>query len=97
MCPKLESLFEYLDTLTGRAPLDELTARLADVDIDCDDVADCIRFATNHYSRNLLRAGQWYHCAHTLLEKRTTQSDPRSRPIVVRRARAPRRGHRDAL
>jgi cysteine dioxygenase len=61
MCPKLQTLFEYLDGLTSRAPLDELTSKLAELDIDCDDVADCIRFASNHYSRNLLRAGPWYH------------------------------------
>ena len=97
MCPKLESLFDYLDSLTGRAPLDELTARLADVDIDCDDVADCIRFATNHYWREFASGWAVVSRAGALLEERPTQPDPRSRPIVVRRARPPRRGHRDAL
>src|SRR5205823_391878 len=61
MSEKLDELFRYLDGLTGRAPLTELTARLADLDIDCDDVADHVRFSTNHYTRNLVRAGPWYH------------------------------------
>ena len=61
MSAKLEALFRYLDELTARAPLDELTARLADLDIDCDDVAGHIHFSSNHYTRNLVRAGPWYH------------------------------------
>lgn len=61
MSPKLESFFRYLDGLTARAGLDELTARLNDLDIDCDDVAEHVQFARNHYARNLMRAGEWYH------------------------------------
>jgi cysteine dioxygenase len=57
----LESLFEYLDTLQDRAPLAELTARVADLDIDCDDVAEFLRFSDRCYQRNLVRAGPWYH------------------------------------
>jgi cysteine dioxygenase len=61
MSAKLDALFHYLDGLTGRAPLDELTARLADLDIDCDDVARHVQFSSRHYTRNLVRAGEWYH------------------------------------
>jgi cysteine dioxygenase len=61
MTAKLESLFRYLDGLKARAPLPELTARLSDLDIDCEDVAEWMHFSNNHYMRNLLRAGEWYH------------------------------------
>jgi cysteine dioxygenase len=61
MCPKLEPLFQWLDSVSGRVPLGELTARLTDLDLDCDDVEDHIRFSANHYSRNLVRAGPHYH------------------------------------
>jgi cysteine dioxygenase len=56
----VEALFRYLDGLTGRAPLAELTARLAEYEIDCDDVADFIQFSERGYARNLIRAGDWY-------------------------------------
>lgn len=61
MTAKLESLLRFLDGLTGRAPLDELTSRMTDLDLDCDDVAEHIHFSGNHYTRNLIRAGEWYH------------------------------------
>jgi cysteine dioxygenase len=61
MIAKLEGLFRYLDGLTARASLGDLTARLTDLDLDCDDVGDFLHFSNHHYSRNLLRAGQWYH------------------------------------
>ena len=61
MTAKLESLFRYLDGLTSRAPLDELTPVLGEIEIDCEDVADHMHFAGNHYARNLIRAGEWYH------------------------------------
>jgi cysteine dioxygenase len=57
----LETLFNYLDGLTGRAPLEELTSRLEQLDIDCDDVADFLRFSSRHYMRNLVRSGEWYN------------------------------------
>jgi len=61
MARTLDNLFHYLDGLTGRASLDDLRARLADLDIDCDDVAGCLRFSDRGYTRNLMRAGPWYH------------------------------------
>jgi cysteine dioxygenase len=57
----LQSLLDYLDNLEERAPLEELTARLAALDINCADVADYIRFSDRGYSRNLVRAGPWYN------------------------------------
>jgi cysteine dioxygenase len=61
MTAKLEPLFRYLDGLTGRAALPDLVNCLSELDITCDDVEDFIRFSNNHYMRNLIRAGEWYH------------------------------------
>jgi cysteine dioxygenase len=61
MTQSLEELWRYLDSLTGRAPLPELTTRLAQADITCDDVADFVRFSDRQYMRNLVRSGPWYY------------------------------------
>jgi cysteine dioxygenase len=61
MALSLHTLFDYLDGLSGRAPLAELASRLADFEIDCDDVAEFIRFSNKGYARNSLREGPWYH------------------------------------
>jgi cysteine dioxygenase len=60
MAHTLDDLFRYLDGLTDRAPLHELTALLADLDVGCDDVADFVRFSAKRYARNALRSGTWY-------------------------------------
>jgi cysteine dioxygenase len=57
----LENLVEYLDNLDGRAPLDELVARVRRLEIDCEDVVRCIRFSDQHYMRNLMFEGPWYN------------------------------------
>jgi cysteine dioxygenase len=57
----LEELFDYLDSLEDRASLSELTSRLNQLDIGCEDVAEYIRFSERGYMRNLLRAGEWYN------------------------------------
>src|SRR5690242_16450662 len=57
----LERLFHYLDGLAERPPLAELTAQVAALDIDCEDVAAALRFSQQHYMRNLLRGGTWYY------------------------------------
>ena len=61
MAGSLPELFGYLDGLKRRAPLAELTARLTDLDVDADDLADFIHFSSRAYMRNLARAGPWYH------------------------------------
>lgn len=61
MARPLDEFFAYLDSLTARAPLAELTARMKELDLDCDDVAEFIRFSNKCYARNSLRAGLWYH------------------------------------
>jgi cysteine dioxygenase len=61
MAQTLESLFMYLDGLKGRAPLGELTAEMAELEVDCAELARCIRFSEQCYTRNLVRAGPWYN------------------------------------
>jgi cysteine dioxygenase len=60
MASPLDTLFRYLDSLNGRAALPELLAHLDELDVDCDDVANFIRFSERTYRRNLLRSGPWY-------------------------------------
>src|SRR5207253_6250559 len=61
MARTLEGLIAYLDALQGRAPLPELTAEMAELEIDCADLAHFMRFSDHGYTRNLVRAGPWYH------------------------------------
>jgi cysteine dioxygenase len=57
----LQPLFGYLDGLHGRAGLEELTEAVRPLVFDCADVAAFIRFSEQGYTRNLVRAGPWYH------------------------------------
>jgi cysteine dioxygenase len=57
----LESFWQYLDNLEERASVEDLTSRLAELDIDCADVGDSIRFSDRQYMRNLVRSGPWYY------------------------------------
>ncbi len=61
MTRSLDALLTYLDGLTDRASVAELTDLLKDVELDLDDVAEFVRFSTKSYARNSLRAGPWYH------------------------------------
>ncbi len=61
MASKLDALLTYLDALNGRPALGDLTARLREFDVDCDDLAAFIRFDQRQYQRHLVRAGHWYH------------------------------------
>jgi cysteine dioxygenase len=61
MSQKLDELFGYLDSLQGRASLPELTAKIADLDLEIDDLEDHVRYSEVGYARNLVRAGEWYH------------------------------------
>ncbi|MCH7849605.1 MAG: cysteine dioxygenase family protein [Planctomycetes bacterium] len=58
---KLETLIEYLDGLTSRAPVAELKTRLAGLGITVEDVADYVHFGQDRYLRNLVHEGDWYH------------------------------------
>jgi cysteine dioxygenase len=61
MAQTLDALFDYLDGLDCRAPLDELTTELAETSLEWSHVADFIRFSERGYTRNLVRAGPWYN------------------------------------
>ncbi len=61
MSTTLGELFVWLDQFSQRAPLDELTAALADLEIDSSDLAECVRFGHSTYQRNLLQNGPAYH------------------------------------
>jgi len=56
----LGSLVCYLDALTGRAPLEELSAHLRDSRVTLADVRDFLRFDPRYYCRNLVASGPWY-------------------------------------
>lgn len=61
MARTLGELIDYLDRLEGPAPLAELTNEVNALEIDCDDVAEYVRFSDRHYMRNLVRGGTWYY------------------------------------
>jgi cysteine dioxygenase len=57
----LPSLIRVLDGLEGRASLETLEAAVGDLDICCADLREYLRFSDRGYTRNLVRAGPWYH------------------------------------
>jgi cysteine dioxygenase len=57
----LEALLDYLDGLQDRPPLRELTAALAELELDPSDLAEYVRFSERTYRRNLVRGGDWYN------------------------------------
>ena len=61
MARTLDELFAYLDHLDERAPLEDLTAELRELDIDCEELAEFTRFSDRGYMRNLVRGGPWYN------------------------------------
>ena len=60
MTAKLDPLFRYLDNLRGQAPVGQLTALLAKLDITADDLAEFIKFSDRGYTHNSVRGGRWY-------------------------------------
>ena len=61
MSRSLDDLFNFLDHLDGRAPLERLTHLLRNLDVECDDLAEYVRFSDRTYRRNLVRSGPWYN------------------------------------
>jgi cysteine dioxygenase len=61
MARTLDELFDYLNDLDQRADLEDLTSELKELDIDCEDVGEFVRFSARGYARNLVRAGPWYN------------------------------------
>ncbi len=58
---KLAPLLEYLDGLKAQAPMEALEARLRALDIGVADIAGYAQFSEDHYLRNLVSEGRWYH------------------------------------
>jgi cysteine dioxygenase len=55
---------EFLDVMDGyaaRVPLAELLSRLAELDVELQEVAGCVRFGECNYQRNPLHLGNAYH------------------------------------
>jgi cysteine dioxygenase len=61
MAKSLEDLFEFLDHLNGRAPLERLTGLLRGLNVSCDEFAEHVLFSDRTYRRNLIRSGRWYN------------------------------------
>jgi cysteine dioxygenase len=56
----LAPLYEYLESLTGRATIADLDRAMRAVDVTIDDVAGHLHYCDEHYKRNLIRLGKWY-------------------------------------
>jgi cysteine dioxygenase len=61
MAKDLDKLFRYLDGLHGRASLAALMEEVRELDLDCDQVAEFVRFSERTYARNLMRSSPWYY------------------------------------
>src|SRR5947209_1770912 len=60
MTDRLRALSQFLGGLPDRPSVEYLTDGLTRHEIDCADVASCLRFSDRTYQRNLLRAGPAY-------------------------------------
>ena len=58
---KLQTLFEYLDTLTQRADQTQLETKLNELDITVDDLAEYVHFENEQYCRNLIKKSEHYY------------------------------------
>ena len=58
---RLGSLLEFLDGLKARAQMGALEAHLRALDIGVAEIAGYAQFSEDHYLRNLVREGRWYH------------------------------------
>jgi cysteine dioxygenase len=61
MAKTLAGLIRYLDGLDDRAPLADLLIEMSQLEIDCSELAEFLRFSNQSYMRNLVRAGPWYN------------------------------------
>jgi cysteine dioxygenase len=61
MAKNLSDLVVFLDSLSARAPLQQLVAELEELRIECDELDEHVRFSDQQYARNLVRKGPWYH------------------------------------
>lgn len=59
MARSVDALFDYLESLTHRADLRQLTALLSQLEIG-SDLDSFKRYSSRSYARNLVRSGEWY-------------------------------------
>ncbi len=61
MIQALKPLMDYVESLQGRARLEDLVSLLGALEVGCEDVADYLRFSDKGYTRNLILSGPWYN------------------------------------
>jgi cysteine dioxygenase len=61
MAKSLTELLNFLNRLPGRGSLTALTAELADLAVDLQDLRPHVKFSDRTYRRNLVHAGPWHH------------------------------------
>lgn len=57
---RMQTLFNYLDGLSGRAEEPKLGVLLRELDVTVTDVQDFVRFDDKHYTRYLIRENEHY-------------------------------------
>lgn len=58
--PKLASLIDYLESLSGRADLSVLQELLSQAEVTREDLAAACNFGTKAYKRNTISKGNWH-------------------------------------
>lgn len=58
--PKLDSLVQYLDSLSSRASLAKLTELLRGANVGREDIAPSCVFGAKGYRRNTIKRTEWY-------------------------------------
>lgn len=61
MLRSLAPLLQFLDNLQERASLEALEDVVASLEVDGAELQEYMRFSDRGYTRNLVRAGPWYH------------------------------------
>lgn len=57
----LASFCRYLNGLTDQAPLAWILHELRELQVNCDELAEHVRFSSRGYTRNLVASGEWYN------------------------------------
>ena len=60
----LGSLFEWMDGLSVRPPMDALRERLNALSVDADEWERHAQFSDDRYMRNLVHEGNHYHACY---------------------------------
>src|SRR2546423_656161 len=60
MAKTLQDLLAWLESLTERAPLQQLTKEIGELEIG-SELDKHTKFSAGHYARNLVHSGPWYN------------------------------------